>query len=76
MSNDLKQTQGYAHNRIWYSDERHAMMAQMSAEDDQPIYNAVLYGDGSVIVMDDHNVVIDRFVDQDTADRPTQYEVK
>lgn len=76
MSNDLKQTEGYAHNRIWYSDERHAMMAQMSAEDDQPIYNAVLYGDGSVIVMDDHNVVIDRFVDQDTADRPTQYEVK
>ena len=75
MSNDLKQTKGYAHNRIWYSDERHAMMAQMSAEDEQPIYNAVLYGDGSVIVMDDHNVVIDQFFDRDTANQPTQYEV-
>lgn len=76
MSTDLKQTQGYAHNRIWYSDERHAMMAQMSADDDQPIYKAVLYGDGSVIVMDNQQNVIDRFVDQDTADQPTEYEVK
>ena len=78
MTIELKQTRGYAVNGAWYDSERQALLASMSIEEeavDSNVYDAVLYGDGSVIVMDKNQIVIDRFVDKYTAEQPTQYEV-
>jgi hypothetical protein len=68
MASELKQTLGVAYNRNWYENERQAMLAAMSdADEGDPaplvFHKAVRYDDGSVIVMDDYNVVIDRFRD-------------
>jgi hypothetical protein len=65
MSNDLRKEDGYAYKGVWYGDERQANLVWLGDEEagqNQP-QKAVRYADGSVIVMDDQNIVVDNFTD-------------
>lgn len=80
MSNDLRQENGYAYNGVWYGDRRQAELACMGDEDASPTaepQKAVRYADGSVIVMNEQNIVIDRFTDTSyTTPKNERYEVR
>ena len=67
MSNDLRQENGYAYKGVWYSDLRQAELACMGDENADALaepQKAVRYADGSVLVMDAQNIVIDKFTDK------------
>lgn len=76
MTSNLKQTNGWAHNGVFYTTEREALLHALAGDKDAPteVHKATLYGDGSVIVMDNANIVIDRFVDRYAKLTPTEYE--
>lgn len=74
MTSNLKQTNGWAHNGVFYTTEREALLSALTTEEDYPVNKAILYSDGSVLVMNNANVVIDRFVDRFTKLTPTEYE--
>ena len=75
MTINLKQTDGWAHNGVFYATEREALLSALTTEEDYPVNRATLYSDGSVLVMNNANVVIDRFVDRLTKLKPTEYEI-
>jgi len=74
MTSNLKQTNGWAHNDVFYTTEREALLSALTTEEDYPVNKAILYSDGSVLVMNNANVVIGRFVDRYTKLTPTEYE--
>lgn len=76
MTSNLKQTNGWAHNGVFYTTEREALLHALAGDKGAPteVHKATLYGDGSVIVMDNANIVIDRFVDRFAKLTPTEYE--
>lgn len=80
MSNDLKHENGYAYNGVWYGDLRQAELACMGDDGADALaepQKAVRYADGSVLVMDAQNIVIDRFTDTSyTTPKNERYEVR
>lgn len=74
MTSNLKRTNGWAHNGVFYATEREALLSALTTDEDYPVNKATLYSDGSVLVMDNANIVIDRFVDRYTKLTPTEYE--